>query len=128
MNGAGLITFHVVVVYNFRIGTTSIAFMQYEVWDKVHKHYNSQMKARVHQLCAELKIIKKGTQSIYEFVLCIKSIIDSLLAIDDPISECDQIYVILQGLPEEYNPFIMMAYNKTESMDIYEVEGLLYVQ
>ncbi|KAI5387765.1 hypothetical protein KIW84_073748 [Lathyrus oleraceus] len=68
----------------------------YKVWDKGHKHYNAQMKAMVHQMRVELKMIKK----------------------DD----------ILQGLPEEYNPFIMMAYIKTDQMDIYEVGVLLYVQ
>lgn len=73
-------------------------------------------------------MIKKGTQSISEFVLHIRSIADSLLAISDPISERDQIYVILQGLLEEYNTFIMIEYNKTEPMDIYEVDGLIYVQ
>lgn len=67
----------------------------YEVWDKVHKHCNAQMKARVHQLRVKLKMIKKGTQSISEFVLHIRSIVDSLLAIGDPISERDQINVIL---------------------------------
>ncbi|KAI5391882.1 hypothetical protein KIW84_076616 [Lathyrus oleraceus] len=35
---------------------------------------------------------------------------------------------LLSWLPEEYNSFIMMAYIKTEPMDIYEVNGLLYVQ
>lgn len=50
------------------------------------------------------------------------------MAIVDPISECDKIDSILQGLPEEYNPFIMIVYGKTDPMDIYEVEGLMHVQ
>lgn len=56
----------------------------YKVWDKGHKHYNAQMKAMVHQMRVELKMIKKGTPSISQFVLRIRSIIDSLLAIGDP--------------------------------------------
>lgn len=86
------------------------------------------MKARVHQLYVELKMIKKGTQYISKFVLRIRSIVDSLLAIGDPISERDQIGAIFQGLPEEYNSFIIMAYNITDPMYIYEVDGFLYVQ
>lgn len=35
---------------------------------------------------------------------------------------------ILQGSPEEYNPFIMMIYNKGDPIDIYIMELLLYVQ
>lgn len=59
----------------------------YEVWDKVHKHFNSQMKARVHHICSELKISKKGTISISEYVLRVCAIADSLVAIGDPISK-----------------------------------------
>lgn len=67
----------------------------YEVWDKVHIHYNSQMKVRIHQLWLELKTGKKGNRSIFEYVLRIRTIADSLLAIGDPISERDQIDSIL---------------------------------
>ncbi|KAI5392012.1 hypothetical protein KIW84_076702 [Lathyrus oleraceus] len=55
-------------------------------------------------------------------------ITDSLMAIGDPISKCDQIDSILQELPKDYSPFIMMVHGKTDPMDIYDVEGLLYVQ
>lgn len=79
------------------------------------------MKACVHPLSAELKMSKKGTKTISEFVLCIKAIVDSLAAIEGPILERDPIYSILQGLPEEYNPFILMVHGKTGPMDIYEV-------
>lgn len=52
----------------------------------------------------------------------------SLLDIGDHISERDQTNEILQGLPEEYNPFIMMIYGKLELTNIYYVEALFYVQ
>lgn len=84
------------------------------------------MKARVHQLKSEMNTSKKDTRPIY--VLCIRTIANSLLEIDDHISESNQVDAILQGLPEEYNPFIMMIYNKGDSIDIYDVEALLYVQ
>lgn len=62
------------------------------------------MKAEVRQLCSELKSTKKGTRSMSEYLLQIKAIVDSLVAIGDPILEQDHIDVILDGLPEEYNP------------------------
>lgn len=52
----------------------------------------------------------------------------SLLDIGDHISERDQTNEILQGLPEEYNPFIMTIYGKLELTNIYYVEALFYVQ
>lgn len=74
-----------------------------QVWDKIHKFFYAHLKAKVRQLISELKSTKKGSRSIYEYVLCIKAISDSLLAIGDSISEQDQIDAILEGLPEEYN-------------------------
>lgn len=41
------------------------------------------MKAQVHQLQLELKIGKKGTKSISEYVIRIRAIADSLFAIGD---------------------------------------------
>lgn len=63
---------------------------------------------------------KKGTKTVSEFVLRIRVIANSLMAIGDPISEHDLIDSILQGLLEEYNPFIMMVYIKFDPIDIYE--------
>lgn len=56
------------------------------------------------------------------------AISDCLLAIGNQISERDQIYVILQVLPVEHNPFIMMIYRKGEPTSIYNVEALIYDQ
>lgn len=61
------------------------------------------------------------------YVFRIRAITDSLLAIGDSICERDQFDAILQGLPEEYNLFIMMIYGKSEPTNIYDVEALLYV-
>lgn len=58
----------------------------------------------------------------------IQAIANSLIVIGDQIYERDQIDVILQGLPEEYNSFIMMIYGKGENTVIYDIEALLYVQ
>lgn len=98
------------------------------MWDKVHKHFNSQIKAHVAQLRYELKTSKKGTRSISEYVLHIWTIANSLLAIGDSISERDQVDAILQRLTKEYDPFIMMVYGKGDLTDMYEVEALFYVQ
>lgn len=86
------------------------------------------MKACLHQLCSELKASKNGSRSVSKYVLCVRAITDLLMAVGHPNSEHDQVDVILQGLPEEYSPFIMMVYGKSEPKDMYDVEGLLYVQ
>lgn len=57
----------------------------WQVWEKIHNHFHSQMKANVHQLRSELKKVKKGTQSISEYLLKIKAIVDALVAIQSLI-------------------------------------------
>ncbi|MCI12591.1 retrovirus-related Pol polyprotein from transposon TNT 1-99, partial [Trifolium medium] len=100
----------------------------HQVWDKIHKHFHSIMKARVRQLRSELKTTKKGTRTISEYVLRIKAIVDSLIAIGDPISDQEHADAILEGLPEEFNPFVMMIYSRPDSLAISDIEALLLVQ
>src|SRR3954470_9683143 len=86
------------------------------------------MKARVRQLRVELKSTKKGNRTITEYVLRIKAIANSLLAVGDSITEQDQIDSILEGLPEEYNPFVMQMYGSPTTLNLCDVKALLYVQ
>lgn len=79
----------------------------------------------MHQFRSKLHTTKKRTKTISEYMLCVQSIADLLMALGDTISEHDQVDAILQGLLEEYNLFIMMVYGKTKAMDIYDVETLL---
>lgn len=80
------------------------------------------------QLTSELKGIKKGSTSISEYVLCIKTIFDFLPAIGDPINEQDQIDAILDGLPDEYSYFVTMIYGRHDSPSLFDIEALLLVQ
>lgn len=65
---------------------------------------------------------------ILEYVLKIKAIMNSLLAIGDIVTKEAQTNTILDGLLEEYNPFGMQIYGKPESLTLYDVETLLCSQ
>lgn len=78
------------------------------------------MKVRVRQLRVELKFT--------DFVLRIKDISNSLLVVEDLISEQNQINLILDGLPEEYNPFVIKMHRSNESPLLCDMEKFLYVQ
>jgi histone deacetylase 1/2 len=69
-----------------------------------------------------------GIKSTTEYVLRVRVIADTLISIGDSISEQDQIDSILEGLPEEFNPFVMMIYGRSDSPSLYDIEGLLLVQ
>ncbi|MCH81597.1 retrovirus-related Pol polyprotein from transposon TNT 1-94, partial [Trifolium medium] len=63
----------------------------YEVWDKIHKYFNSVFKSRARQLRSELKNTKKLARSINEYLLRIKTFVNSLIAVGDVVSEQEQL-------------------------------------
>lgn len=72
--------------------------------------------------------MKKVKKIHYKVVLRIKVIVNSLLVVGVLISEQDQIDSILDGLPKEYNLFVMQMYGSRFSLSLCDVEELLYVQ
>lgn len=53
---------------------------------------------------------------------------NSLLAVGDSITKEDQVDSILQGLLEEYNPFVMDMYGCPTPHTMCDVKALLYVK
>ncbi|KAK2449415.1 hypothetical protein QL285_008613 [Trifolium repens] len=100
----------------------------FQVWDKIHKYFNSVLKARARQLRSELKNTKKASRSISEYLLRIKSLVNSLIAVGDNVTEQEQIDAILDGLPEDFNSFVMMMYSKTDTFAVEDLEALLLLQ
>jgi histone deacetylase 1/2 len=100
----------------------------HEVWDKIHKYFNSVLKSRARQLRSELKNTKKLSRSINEYLLRIKTIVNSLTAVGDFVSESEQVDSILEGLPEDFNSFVMMIYSRFDTPTVEDVEALLLLQ
>ncbi|MCH81100.1 retrovirus-related Pol polyprotein from transposon TNT 1-94 [Trifolium medium] len=46
----------------------------------------------------------------------------------DVVSEQEQVDVILEGLPEGFNSFVMMIYSRFETPTVEDVEALLFLQ
>jgi hypothetical protein len=100
----------------------------FQVWHKIHKYFNFILKARARKLRSELKNTKKSSRSISEYLLCIKSLVNSLIVVGDNVSEQEQIDAILDGLPEEFNSFVMMIYSRTDVFAVEDLEALLLLQ
>lgn len=94
---------------------------KFETRDKIHKYYYSHLKAQVRQLRFEL------INTIAEYVTKFHAITDSLITIGESISKQDITDIILDGLSEEYNAFVMMIYDKADSPNLTEIESLLLV-
>ncbi|GAU29238.1 hypothetical protein TSUD_362280 [Trifolium subterraneum] len=100
----------------------------HEVWDKIHKYFNSVLKSRIRQLRSELKNTKKLARPVSEYLLRIKSIVNSLIAMGETVTEQEQIDAILEGLPEDFNSFVMMMYSRFDTPTVEDIEGLLMLQ
>jgi histone deacetylase 1/2 len=79
----------------------------WQVWEEVHNYCYTQMRTRSRQLRSELRSITKGSRSISEFIARIRTISESLMSIGDPVPHRGLIEVVLEALPEDFNPVVV---------------------
>jgi len=72
--------------------------------------------------------LKKENNSINEFLLRIKTLVDTLTSTGDPVPEHEQLDILVEGLPAEYESFISLINNKPELFTLDEIESLLIAQ
>ncbi|XP_019442260.1 PREDICTED: uncharacterized protein LOC109346975 [Lupinus angustifolius] len=97
----------------------------WQIWDEVHTFFDSLIRARSQLLLSELRTIKKGSQSVTEFVSRIKALIHSLAAVGEVISDREQVRLVLEGLPSECESFVTVINNRIESCSFIQLESLL---
>ena len=89
--------------------------------EKIHNHFYAKTKAKFRYLRTELRNTRKGERSIVEFLTRIKTIVDSLLAIGQTVSVQEQIDVILEGLPSEYESLVTTIRSKIDQFKFEEI-------
>ena len=82
-------------------------------------------RAKAFQLKTKLRNTLKGNQTMSEYLLHIKAIMDQLTSINHPISEHEHLEVILEGLPADYNAFVALILSRIDPYRISELEALL---
>ena len=76
----------------------------------------------------QLKSSQKGSSSMNDYLLWIKSIVDSLLLVGYSISTSDRIDTIFEGLASEYNTLITVVTTCTDSYTIDEIESIFWLK
>jgi hypothetical protein len=56
-------------------------------WNALEKTLSSSSRARIMQLRLELQSTKKGSLSMIDYIIKVKEVADSLVAIGEPVSE-----------------------------------------
>lgn len=63
-----------------------------------------------------------------EYLLKIKALVDALISVGNQVSTSEHIEAILEGLGEEYDPFICYVNSRLEPYTVGEIEALLLAQ
>ena len=97
----------------------------YQVWDKIHKHFFTQMKACACQLQTDLHTTSLEGKTMCKFLSQIKNIADELASAGSPIQHEEYVDSIWEGLPQDYAIVFSVIESKFETPPVTEVKVLL---
>jgi len=95
-----------------------------QIWHTLHMDFTSNTRAQIKIFRLRLKIPKQD-RSVSTYLLEIKTTVDSLVAIGAPVFVDDQVETILDGLSEDYDPFVSSIMSRSEPYTINKIEALL---
>lgn len=96
-----------------------------QIWSKLNLYFAAQTRAKISRLKILLQNVKKNSLSINDFLSKVKNIVDRLASVGHTVSSSDHIESIFNGLPIEYDTFIITVNSITEDYTVEEIESLL---
>ncbi|XP_042494276.1 uncharacterized protein LOC122073718 [Macadamia integrifolia] len=94
-------------------------------WMTLANVFEPSSRTRVLDLKDCLSRVQKNTDSVTDYLLSIRSIADTLAAIDQPIADEDLVLVTLRGLRADYRDFATSIRLRHEPISFVELSGLL---
>ena len=89
-------------VFSLMVGITTSR----EVWNTLEQRFTSTSRANILNLKLELQSLKKGSDSVNNFLQKIKIACDKLLAVGVVVDNEELICIVLQGLPKDFLTFV----------------------
>ncbi|RVW97157.1 Retrovirus-related Pol polyprotein from transposon TNT 1-94 [Vitis vinifera] len=99
-----------------------------QVWKTLELYFATQVRAKVTQFKTQLHNTKKGDLSISDYLLKIRNVVDLLALVGHKISVKDHIDAIFEGLPQDYETFIISVNSRLDPYTVEEIEALLLAQ
>ena len=99
-----------------------------EMWLLLETLFTTQSRARLLQLHFQLQSLKKGSMTIHDYVLKMKSLADGLSAAGQAFTDDDLILYILGGLGSEYDSVVVNLTSRADRVSLSEVQFLLQSQ
>ncbi|KAK2378919.1 WD40 repeat-containing protein HOS15 [Trifolium repens] len=97
----------------------------WQVWDEIHRHFEILLITKARQLRSELRTLTKGDRKVDEFIQRVRVINESLISIGDPVPHRNLVEIVLDALPEEYDPVVAAIASNTIPATIDELESYL---
>ncbi|KAL5769855.1 hypothetical protein ACOSP7_014009 [Xanthoceras sorbifolium] len=104
------------------IGQVTKCKTSLELWLKLERMYSQQSMARILQLRQQLQQIKKGGDSISEFVMKIKNIGDALMEAREEVPDRDLILALMEGVGHEYDAVVVMISSQHRTMSLEDAQ------
>lgn len=95
---------------------------------RLEQSYASSSEARIMQLLYHLLNTKKGSKSVTEYKVLMKSLADDLVVNDYFISDRDLVLYIMSGLGLEYGPFVASITTRNDRVSYADLHGYLQSQ
>ena len=73
----------------------------------------------------EFQTIKKGRESMMEYILKLRTVSDNLAVVGEPVKETDPILQLLGGLGSKYNDIVASLTTKDEELSLHSVHNML---
>lgn len=96
-----------------------------DAWIALEKRFTSLSRSHIIQLKTQLQSIKKGSQSISEYIQRIKHLAENLDVVLCPVDDEDLIIHTLNGLPSDYGPFKTSIRTRYSPISLEELHVLL---
>ena len=94
-------------------------------WVALDKIFAASSKARIMQLRLAFQTTQKGSLPIMEYILKMKTIIDNLAAIGEPVAERDQILRLFAGFGADYNLIVTSLTTCEDDLILHSVHSIL---
>uniref|UniRef100_A0A2N9FHD2 Uncharacterized protein n=1 Tax=Fagus sylvatica TaxID=28930 RepID=A0A2N9FHD2_FAGSY len=92
---------------------------------RANVHVHAHSRARTMTIRYQLSTLKKGDSSIADYFHKFTDLVDTLAAINQPLTEEEQISFLLAGLGSEYESFITTVHMRTELLSVETLYGHL---
>lgn len=97
-------------------------------WERIQDYFAWHIRAKIRQLKLQLRNTKKGSTKMSEYLLKIKSTVDSLISVGYEVSNNEHIESILDGLPSDYDAFVTSVSTRSDPFTVSEIEAHLLAQ